>query len=161
MEVLLKQLKTAYPTLGFQAGPTFAWSAATNRIIYNKAVENTDTVAMWSLLHEAGHALLEHQDYESDFELVQLEVAAWEKAKKLGRKLGYKIDPNHIEDCLDTYRDWLYQRSTCPTCLNFSLQKDNRTYECFNCGTVWHVSQSRMCRPYRRKQKETLLRESL
>jgi hypothetical protein len=77
----------------------------------------------------------------------------WEKAKQLAESLNYTIDPDHIQDCLDTYRDWLYQRSTCPTCTNCSLQTNSRTYACFNCGTNWNVSSSRMCRPYRKLAK--------
>lgn len=162
MDTLLKQLKKTYPTLSFVPGQTFSWSPKDNQIVYRQTIIETDNqIACWSLLHEAGHALLEHKDYESDFELLLLEVAAWERAHELAESFGQAIDADHIQDCLDTYRDWLYQRSTCPTCLSCSLQSDNRTYECANCGTVWHVSQSRHCRPYRRKQKEALLREPL
>lgn len=162
MDTLLKQLKSAYPTLSFKPGVAFSWSAKDNSIIYRQDTADIDGImACWSLLHEAGHALLGHKDYQSDFELLLLEVAAWERANDLAKNFGYHIDPDHIQDCLDTYRDWLYQRSTCPTCLSCSLQRDSKTYVCFNCGTVWHVSPSRHCRPYRRKQKEAPSREPL
>lgn len=151
MDTLLRQLRNGFPALSFKPGHTFVWSPKTGDVIYRENVEQEDEVANWSLLHETGHALLGHSDYESDFHLLMLEVEAWDKALELAKEYGQTIDQNHIQDCLDTYREWLYQRSTCPNCTSCSLQSDNRTYSCFNCGTVWHVSASRMCRPYRRK----------
>ena len=147
---LLRELKLAYPAINFVTGPVFSWSPKTCQVIYKEAALG-DELAAWSLFHEVGHALLEHNDYFSDFQLLLLEVAAWEKAKSLAKSFNYSIDPDHIQDCLDTYRDWLYQRSTCPTCTNCSLQTNSKTYQCFKCGTIWRVSSSRMCRPYRRK----------
>jgi hypothetical protein len=150
----LAKLQNDFPSLAFEPSQTFYWSPKANKVFF-KIVADNDEVATWSLLHEVGHALLEHQVYESDFELLNMEVQAWAKAEKLAKDYGVTIDPGHVQDCLDTYRDWLYQRSTCPTCMNCSLQTNNRTYQCFNCGTVWHVSASRMCRPYRRKAQIT------
>ncbi len=149
MEQLLSNLQVKFPSLNFKSGTNFSWSPKTNYVIY-KSMISDDKVATWSLLHEVGHALLGHQDYNSDFKLLTLEVSAWDKAKELAESFNCSIDQGHIEDCLDTYRDWLYQRSTCPTCTNCSLQTDINTYQCFNCGTIWKVSSSRMCRPYRR-----------
>ena len=92
--------------------------------------------------------------------LLKLEVEAWEKAKEVALKLDIKIDPNHIEDCLDTYRDWLYKRSVCPKCSNKSLQQsDFNHYECFNCHMRWRVTTSRFCRTYRMKDKTTVQQE--
>ena len=150
MATLLAKLEAAYPRLQFVPGATFSWSPKTGEVIYKQAGDG-DKLARWSLLHEVGHAMLRHADYRFDFELLELEVQAWEKAERLAKRFREHIDPDHIQDCLDTYRDWLYQRSTCPTCTSCSLQTDSRTYHCFNCGTVWHVSASRMCRPYRRR----------
>ncbi len=104
----------------------------------------------WSILHELAHAKLNHNNYYSDFELVKLELDAWQEAKEIAKNYGIKIDSEHIEDCLDTYRDWLHQRATCPTCQTVSTQRDPNTYQCFNCRTSWHVSNSRFCRPYRK-----------
>ncbi len=157
MNAVLKQLKTTFPNLSFQPGNRFTWSPKTGQIIYKEDYLASDNIAIWSLLHEVGHALLAHQSYESDFELLSLEVAAWQKAQELAPKFGQVIDEDHLQDCLDTYRDWLYQRSTCPTCTSCSLQLDSKTYCCFNCGGSWRVSSSRLCRPYRRKQKEILI----
>lgn len=150
---LLKQLKAKFPDIGFVAGARFSWSPAKREVIFCKDAQD-NAVDNWSLLHEVGHALLEHDDYETDFELLQLEVEAWQKAEEIAEDFCLTIDKEHIQDCLDTYRDWLYQRSTCPRCTNCSLQSGSKTYRCFNCDMSWHVSSSRLCRPYRRKQKE-------
>jgi len=157
MDTLLAKLQTHFPNLTFQPGVRFSWSPVNNQVIYNKTADKDDVVAVWALLHEVGHGLLGHNRYHSDFELVSMELAAWQQAEKLAKRYGYSIDSEHIQDCLDTYRDWLYQRSTCPTCTSCSLQIDEHTYCCFNCGGTWRVSRSRLCRAYRRKQKEILV----
>lgn len=158
MEDILVKLRRAFPAINFVPGPRFYWSPTKNKVIYKANAKSKDNVAVWSLFHELGHALLGHNIYTSDFELIGLEIAAWHKAKGLASDFGgNKIDDEHIEDCLDTYRNWLYLRSTCPQCTNCSLQIDSTTYCCFNCGASWRVSASRLCRAYRRKQKEILV----
>jgi hypothetical protein len=148
MRQLLADLKIKYPALNFLAGQHFYWSPETNQIFYKPGA--TDQKSSWSLLHETGHALLEHKSYTSDFNLLKLELEAWEKARDVAKEFNLKIDDDHIQDCLDTYRDWLYKRSICPTCSTKSLQQnDNIHYKCFNCHTVWKVSASRFCRAYR------------
>lgn len=149
MDTLVDTLRSDFPALTFQIGQRFLWSSKQQIITYKEGLDRSKT-QVWSLLHEVGHGLLKHRDFGSDFELLQLEVAAWQKAKQLAKRYGYQIDEGHIEDCLDSYRDWLYARSTCPSCTSCSLQIDQRRYQCFNCNTVWRVSASRLCRPYRR-----------
>jgi hypothetical protein len=145
---LINKIKSKHPTLNFVEGKQFCWSPETSEIIYASDIKGRR--ATWSLLHETGHALLNHTSYEADVELLRLEVDAWEKARTLAISLKIKIDDNHIQDCLDTYRDWLYKRSICPTCRTKCLQQDDhKHYRCFNCHTVWKVSSSRFCRAYR------------
>lgn len=148
MKDLLSRLQSDFPELKFEAGETFFWSPRNKTVSYS-AGSTQPEVAKWSLLHEVSHGILGHQNYKSDYELMQLEVAAWLQAKVLAKKYGVAINPEHIQDCLDTYRDWLHLRATCPACNTVSTQKSPNTYECFNCGKVWHVSNSRFCRPYR------------
>ena len=155
MDIVLKSLRRHYPAIDFVPGQRFSWSPAKNQVIYK--IDDSSEIGVWSLLHELGHALLGHNTYNSDFELLSLEAQAWHKAQDLADTYKHKIDAEHIEDCLDTYRDWLYQRSTCPHCTSCSLQIDSKTYCCFNCGGSWQVSASRLCRAYRRKQKEILV----
>lgn len=149
MENLLQNLKSLLPDVTFEAGDNFFWSPEHSRITYKRDLSANDQYT-WSLLHEASHALLGHQVYKTDFELLLLEVAAWRKAKKLAEQFTINIDEDHIQDCLDTYRDWLHQRATCPRCSTVSLQAAVKEYQCHNCGAFWRVSTSRFCRPYRR-----------
>jgi hypothetical protein len=149
MQQLLSKLTAAYPKLHFVAGDQFCWSPETQKIYYKAGASGQQ--AEWSLLHETGHALLGHRSYEADYELLRLEIAAWERAKELAGELSTDIDPDHIQDCLDTYRDWLYKRSICPRCTTKSFQQsDFAHYRCFNCHTVWRVSTNRFGRAYRR-----------
>jgi hypothetical protein len=150
MPTLLKDLRKSFPAVQFVPSDSFYWSPRKRAVHYNPDVLQTNQ-GDWSLLHELGHALLEHQSFNSDYELVKLELSAWEKAKELADNHAISIDPDHIEDCLDSYRDWLYLRSTCPTCSNCSQQIDAHTYRCFNCNGTWQVSSSRKCRSYRKK----------
>lgn len=146
---MLNKLRTDFPDIKFVQGDAFYWSPKDNSVTYSQG-STQPSIARWSLLHEVSHGILKHTDYKSDFELMQLEVEAWHYAKGLAKRYGFRIDPEHIQDCLDTYRDWLHRRSTCPTCGTVSIQKDPKTYQCFNCQATWHVSSSRFCRPYRR-----------
>lgn len=148
MQKHINKLQELFPRLQFTAGKQFYWSPATGEIFYN--AEANGRKALWSLLHETGHALLGHNSYKADFELIRLEVEAWEKAKQLADRLSIEIDDDHIQDCLDTYRDWLYKRSVCPNCNTKCLQQgDFVHYRCFNCHTVWKVGSNRFGRAYR------------
>jgi hypothetical protein len=140
------------PNIKLEPGDSFFWSPKQNKITYNESLINSP-VGAWSLLHEAAHALMNHASYNSDLGLLKLEVEAWEEAKKLGNKLNLIIDEDHIQDCLDTYRDWLHRRSKCPGCGVICLQSTATLYYCHNCNASWHVSASRFCRPYRLKIK--------
>ena len=148
MDELVSTLQQRFPKLQFRPGRQFCWSPETSEITYKPAAKGPH--ATWSLLHETGHALLRHKGYKADFELLRLEIEAWQRARLLADDLGHTIDEDHIEDCLDTYRDWLYKRSICPTCSAKSLQQgDFVHYRCFNCHTTWRVTASRFCRAYR------------
>jgi hypothetical protein len=151
MQKLINKIQTEYPSLHFRAAKEFYWSPESSEIFYNAGARGRQ--ATWSLLHETGHALLGHSSYKADFELVRLEVAAWERAQHLALHLELSIDEDHIQDCLDTYRDWLYKRSICPNCTTKCLQQgDFVHYRCFNCHTTWRVTASRFCRAYRRRK---------
>jgi hypothetical protein len=151
MEKIIADLRAKFPELDFRPGNQFYWSPETGGIVYEADAKGRH--ASWSLLHETGHALLKHASYQGDFELLRLEMSAWEKARELGRDLGISISEDHIQSSLDTYRDWLHKRSICPSCGNKSLQQgDFVHYRCFNCHTVWRVTASRFCRAYRRSK---------
>jgi hypothetical protein len=149
MEKILNKLSVVLPGIKFTPSDSFYWSPK-NSEVYYIPVDNKENI--WSLLHEVSHAKLGHNSFSTDFELLKLEVEAWEESKIIAKKLGQNIDEDHIQDCLDTYRDWLHQRSTCPSCSNVCLQNSPNEYKCHNCYTVWNVSNSRFCRPYRQRR---------
>lgn len=145
---LLSFCQDLLPDISFIEGKTFYWSPG-NRTIRFELAALQSPAGQWALLHEVGHAQLDHSSYSNDAALLKLEVAAWEKAQITAKEAKIEIDSEHIQDCLNTYRDWLYARSTCPTCGLNSLQTETTTYICLNCSTHWSVSHSRFCRPYR------------
>ncbi len=149
---MINELKKILPDIKFLPGERFAWSPGERQITYPKDQEHDNS--QWALLHETGHAVLGHTNYKTDLELLKMEVAAWEKAKELAKDLGLKINEEHIQLCLDSYRDWLHRRSTCPSCATSSIQNDlSNTYQCFNCHARWQVSPSRFCRAYRTRKE--------
>jgi hypothetical protein len=152
MEELLASLQAAYPQLSFKAGERLRWSPGDRCVYY---VEETGSEPIWGMLHEVGHALLGHSSFKSDVGLVNMEVAAWQYASLLSKQYGLKISSNFVDDCLDSYRDWLHKRSTCPTCDSHGLQTLQNTYLCINCSQAWQVSSSNDCRPYRRSVGHT------
>ncbi|MHB1865147.1 MAG: hypothetical protein ACYCPS_03210 [Candidatus Saccharimonadales bacterium] len=153
MDNLITRIKAKYSNLTFTPSDSYYWSPESKEIFYDKTASGK--VNEWSLIHETGHALMNHSSYDADYMLIKLEIEAWEKAKEVADLLGIVIDEEHIQDCLDTYRDWLYKRSICPKCSNQSLQEnDFKHYHCFNCHTRWSVSSSRFCRTYRMSDKD-------
>lgn len=147
MKKLLHKIQQDFPSITFTPGDELHWSPQNSSISYN---EEGDKVAILGLLHEVGHAVLEHKIYISDVDLLQKEAAAWAQARTLAHTYGIEIDETHVQDCLDTYRDWLHKRSTCPTCTSHGIEQHTGLYSCLNCKTTWEVAPSRFCRPYRR-----------
>jgi hypothetical protein len=149
----VQKLRSSYPQFKFEIGDQEHWSPQKRTITYNPSEPPEKFV--YGLLHELAHALLNHSSYGTDFELLKLESDAWHLAKELASKHGHEIDEDHIQNCLDTYRDWLHRRSTCPRCGMHVLQKDSGSYECFNCHKSWKVSAGRFVRPYRQSNSRS------
>jgi hypothetical protein len=150
MQAFIDRLAADFPELHFTAGQAHYWCPATGEVFY-KLCTPVSRKDRWSLLHEVSHGLLGHTAYKSDLELLHLEVSAWDKACELAQKYHLTISADYIQDCLDTYRDWLYRRCVCPHCGTQNLQSDTgNSYQCYNCHTQWHVSASRFSRSYRR-----------
>lgn len=128
-------------SLTLKKGELFSWNHTACAITYNPKVENAEAY----LLHEFSHALLGHKEYMQDIDLLKMERAAWDKALALAGTLDVNIDDNLIESALDTYRDWLHDRSTCPTCSATGIETAKQQYECITCHTTWHVNEARDC----------------
>lgn len=150
---LITRLQKSYPQFRFEAGKQANWSPRSHTISYSP--DESFSKRACGLLHELSHALLEHADYKTDFELLKMEADAWHLAAQLGKDYAIDIDEDYIQNCLDTYRDWLYRRSSCPACGVHVMQNDHDHYQCYNCQTTWHVTTARFLRPYRKTVKST------
>lgn len=150
MDTLLNTLRNDYPTINFIIGTHCFWSPQNQTITYT---EDKNKESVWGVLHELGHALLGHTTYKTDAELVQKEMLAWEKAHELAEAYGVTLDDEYVQDCLDSYRDWINKRSTCPTCGVKTVSTGSNIYKCFNCQASWAVTPARHHRPYRQIQK--------
>jgi hypothetical protein len=145
---IINEISSSYPGVTFVKSDGFKWDAKSKQVHYAPLSSESD---IWSLFHELGHMLLDHADYNYDFELLKMEVLAWQKAKLVAKDYGVNISQEHIEKCIDSYRDWLHERSKCRQCEQTGLEKNPGIYSCFNCGFTWKVTPARFCRVYRKK----------
>ena len=145
---LLKSLRNDYPEVRWKKSERFSWDPSQKTIYYDPSGQDPK----WSLLHEAGHMSKQHNTYRNDLNLLKMEVEAWDEAKHLATVYGETIDQDHIEDCLDSYRDWLYKRSQCPKCSQNGIEQSSGNYRCINCRHQWTVTENRFCRVYRKSK---------
>lgn len=141
MPLLIHKLKTTYPDISFIEAEQFSWSPSARTVFYTPGAPNAPHL----LLHELSHALLDHHTYRHDVELVVMETAAWEKAKECAKTHNIRLNETVIQDHLDTYRDWLHARSTCPECSANGYQIEAFHYECPACLHKWKVNEARLC----------------
>lgn len=139
---MIKRLRGDFPEYHFEAADGFWWSAAKKTIFYDPQAPSSYAF----LLHELSHALLDHEGYTRDIELLKLERDAWHYAKTvLAKRYAVVIDDEIAENNLDTYRQWLHERSTCPSCDTIGLQTKEQIYRCLACGHQWRVNEARIC----------------
>jgi len=156
---LVKNLKSSVASepqlrsLTLKKGELFSWNHAARAITYNPLVKNAEAY----LLHEFSHALLHHKKYVQDIELLKMERAAWDKAVELANTFIVDIDEDLIESALDTYRDWLHNRSICPSCTSTGIEIGKQQYECITCHTAWRVNEARDCSLRRYTTKKHLI----
>ncbi len=146
---LLHQIKLDYSDVTFTSSKSFYWSADSRTVFFDEHSKD----AIWSLLHELGHMTHGHSTYNSDIRLLRMEVEAWDKAREIAQTYNVVIDEDHIQDCIDSYRSWLHERSICPRCSQVGAEKSGGDYNCINCGSSWHVTENRFCRVYRSRTK--------
>lgn len=134
-----------FAEIRFVEGEDFQWSAEAGTIAH-PAIANLEDIAF--LLHEIGHAALGHRGYERDVQLVQMEREAWEFAVgKLAARygVGLSLEDDIVQLSLDTYRDWLHRRSSCPQCGAVGIESAKQTYTCLVCERSWRVNEARAC----------------
>ena len=106
------------------SGEVFCWNHTACAITYDTSAQYAEA----QLLHEFGHALLNHKQYLRDIELLAMERAAWDQAITLAHEFNVQIHEGCIEEALDTYRDWLHARSLCPHCAATGVQTKRHHY---------------------------------
>jgi hypothetical protein len=142
---LLELLSASYPAINYAPGDDFYWHPAEKTVYYPDDQIDSDFGKL-QLLHETAHALLKHKDYDFDGQLIKIELAAWQKCQELAPIYLVAFEERYIQECLDSYRDWLHKRSTCIDCGQISLQIHPFLYKCFNCQASWRVPASPLCR---------------
>lgn len=138
---IISQLRLKYPDITFTPSDVFSWSPKEKTVYF--IPDQPDTTSF--LMHELSHAILGHDDYSRDIELVNMESKAWDKAVQVGQGFGITISEDTMQDNIDTYRDWLHARSTCPNCQSAGVQDKKNTYQCPACGHYWRVNEARLC----------------
>lgn len=131
----LNDLKVLYPQFTFLKSRRFKFRPP-NRIYIAGPCDNFALLT----LHELGHALCKHKDYNTHAQRLKIECAAWERARVVlnehpewAKKYHIIYDEDFIEDQLDTYRDWLHQKSTCKACGLTRFQTPDGLYYCPRC----------------------------
>jgi hypothetical protein len=138
---LLPKLSQDFAPIVFTAGSRYAWSPDKKTVFYDESdPENVDL-----LFHELAHGVLNHHDYSKDVELVAMESEAWDTARVVAPTYGVSIANDTVQDSLDTYREWLHSRSTCPECEATGYQSGKKTYTCVACSQTWRVNEARIC----------------
>lgn len=138
---LIHKLTRDFPAVHFDAADTFFWSPQEQTVSYDPS--HQDAAAL--MLHELSHGLLKHSEYDRDVQLLAIEAAAWDQAKELAKRYNELLSEDVIQDHLDTYRDWMHARSTCPNCTAVGYQVTSHTYTCPACTHSWKVNEAKLC----------------
>lgn len=124
----VNRLKTDYPEFVFRSGKKYLFRPP-KTIVWGQDEYCSELL----LLHELSHALLGHRDFGTDVERLKMERQAWAKARELAAIYKVKIDEDLIQEELDTYREWLHQKSRCPKCGLTRFQTPDKVYHCPKC----------------------------
>jgi len=127
----IARLRVDYPDYTFRSGKKFAFRFP-KTILLGGQEEN------WELLtlHELSHAILGHRHFKTDVERLKMESEAWSKAKSLASYYEVGVDEDFIQEQLDSYRDWLHQKSRCPICGLTRFQTPDSQYHCPRCENL-------------------------
>lgn len=139
---LLERLKADFPQLTFvESEQGFSWSPEDQTVFF----ATDDPLVDALLLHEVAHSALEHHHYSRDIELLGMETDAWEHATTLAATYGTDLTDDDVQSHLDTYRDWLHERSRCPGCTATGHQIGPKRYRCLACSGEWRVNDAKVC----------------
>lgn len=136
-ESLVDKLRQSYSDIAFIESDIDKWSPEDRTVSYNTSQPHAEAY----ILHELSHGLLGHYSYNKDIELLQMEREAWKYAKEaLSTQFGVVISDELIDTSLDTYRDWIHTKSTCPNCEASGLEFAPQQYLCICCSHKWTVN---------------------
>lgn len=124
----LARVKRDYPKLRFREGKRFSYHFP--GVITVGPAEDGDELL---LLHEVGHALHEHKEFTTEVERIKCEREAWEAARGLCARYGVTVDEELIEAQMESYREWLHQKSRCPKCGLTRFQAPDGAFHCPLC----------------------------
>ena len=131
LQLLTEKLKKDYPDLRFKEGRKFAFRPPRTIVIGPE-----EPGAELLLLHEVGHAISGHRDFDVDVKRLKMEVEAWEKARDLANNYELEFSEEVMETELDSYRDWLHQKSRCPACGLTRFETPDGQYHCPRCESL-------------------------
>jgi predicted NBD/HSP70 family sugar kinase len=134
----LVSLSLEYPQFSWRLGDRFKYKPEKTIIVNQNETIPMPHFALLTL-HELGHALSNHKDYKTDVERLRIESEAWQRAKSEiskhpeWKKYTISYDEDFAENELDSYRDWLHQKSKCKKCGLTKYQTTDGIYHCPNC----------------------------
>lgn len=125
---LITKLRKDNPELIIRDGKKFAFRPPRTVIL-------GPSEPFWGLLalHEVSHAVLKHKTFRTDVGRLRMETEAWEKARELASRYDLEWSEDFVQTQLDTYRDWLHQKSRCPNCGLTRFQTLDSQYHCPSC----------------------------
>jgi hypothetical protein len=134
-KVFLLSLKNEYNNYSWRLGTRFKYRPEKTIIIDKNSPAPWPYFALLTL-HELGHALSSHKDHKTDVERLKIESEAWQRAKReidAHENWGIEYDEEFAEYELDSYRDWLHQKSKCKKCGLTRYQTKDGIYHCPEC----------------------------
>lgn len=127
----IAKLKKDFPDFRFISGRRFSFRPPKTIVIGPDEGDKT----LMLLFHELGHALSGRYAYQTSVERLKIETIAWQTGKKAYQKYSElpPWDDDFVEETLDTYRDWLHQKSKCPSCKLTMVQTEAGKWVCPFC----------------------------
>ena len=131
----LEAIKESYPEFTFRPGRKFLFRPPKS-IYYLESDENF----RFLLLHELSHALLGHFSFSRSLERLQIERDAWAKTRELCSLHSITFNEELAEIELNTYRDWVHQKTLCKHCGLSCLEVSSESLYCPFCQNEYKKS---------------------
>lgn len=128
---IVSRLQVDYPEFNFVDGKKFTFRPPKTIVSGPK-----EPHAGLLLLHELGHALSGHKSFDTNVDRLKKEVEAWGVARELADRYGVEFSEEVMQSELDTYRNWLHQKSRCPECGLTRFETPDGQYHCPRCENL-------------------------